>query len=73
MVDTVTIHYVGTLTDGKQFDSSRDRWVSILLLLFGDAQIAIMISGSPFVTKIGVGQVIKGWDEGTIRCGICDT
>lgn len=45
--DTVVINYKGTLTNGKQFDSSYDR-------------------GVPFTTQIGVGQVIKGWDEGVV-------
>jgi len=43
--NTVTVHYVGTLQNGAQFDSS-------------------YASGRPFTFRVGVGQVITGWDQG---------
>jgi len=45
----ITANYTGKLTDGTTFDSNVDPALGHV---------------EPFKTKIGVGQVIKGWDEG---------
>jgi len=50
------MHYTGTLAaDGSKFDSSRDRDPS---------------TAGAFTFQIGVGQVIKGWDEGVMKMSI---
>jgi FKBP-type peptidyl-prolyl cis-trans isomerase len=41
----VTVHYTGWLTDGRVFDSSRER-------------------GQPITFRLGVGDVIAGWERG---------
>ena len=53
---TVTVNYTGMLTDSTKFDSNVDP-------KFGHVE--------PFQFTLGVGQVIKGWDEGlsTMRVG----
>ena len=34
---------------------------------------AYFVRGTPFETEIGVGKVIKGWDEGRLRISQCST
>ena len=55
---TCVVHYTGWLWDhdarakGKKFDTSKER---------DDSSVD---RGTPFVFHLGVGEVMKGWDEG---------
>jgi FKBP-type peptidyl-prolyl cis-trans isomerase len=44
--DSISVHYIGTLADGREFDRSRNK------APFGD----------PFSIVLGAGAVIKGWE-----------
>ena len=68
--DTVTMHYVGTLSNGNKFDSSRDRGTTLLSPSLVPYSFLTLWPGKPFETKIGVGQVIKGWDEGVPKMSL---
>ena len=46
--DSVTVNYVGSLTNGTVFDASANR------------------GNEGFTFTLGVGQVIRGWDEGIV-------
>ncbi|GJN79978.1 peptidyl-prolyl cis-trans isomerase [Purpureocillium lilacinum] len=52
--DTVTIEYTGWLKDTSKPDSKGNKFDS-------------SVGRGDFVVKIGVGQVIKGWDEGVTQ------
>ncbi|PNS21768.1 Peptidyl-prolyl cis-trans isomerase [Sphaceloma murrayae] len=52
--DTITMEYTGTLYDPSAPDNKGKQFDS-------------SVGRSDFVTKIGVGQVIKGWDEGILN------
>ncbi|KAK3677790.1 hypothetical protein LTR78_002640 [Recurvomyces mirabilis] len=51
--DTITMEYTGNLQDTKAADGKGKQFDS-------------SVGRGDFKTKIGVGQVIKGWDEGVL-------
>ena len=53
--DELTMHYVGTYHGGDQHGETFD---------------SSRVKGRPFKFKIGLGMVIKGWDEGVMQMSV---
>lgn len=82
----VTVHYTGTLANGKKFDSSRDRNAPFTVRhkqirnactrSRTDRDLTFGFLSPLYVTdscqqfQIGCGQVIKGWDAGVAQMSI---
>eukprot|EP01079_Euglenida_sp_SAG-EU17-18_P010897 gene10897-1980_t len=75
------VHYTGTLANGNKFDSSRDSPYDRRPPPVPDTALMLtppcspgghpcLHRGTPFDFTIGVGQVIKGWDEGVMRMSV---
>ncbi|MBI1334050.1 MAG: FKBP-type peptidyl-prolyl cis-trans isomerase [Armatimonadetes bacterium] len=52
--DTAIVFYIGKLTNGKQFDANMNE------------DYTPKSDKEPFAVQVGMGQVIKGWEEGLI-------
>ncbi|CAG9558813.1 unnamed protein product [Danaus chrysippus] len=63
--DMLTMHYTGTLENGHKFDSSFVNGVVARVLCFY-LYCCSYDRDQPFTFQLGVGQVIKGWDQGLV-------
>jgi FKBP-type peptidyl-prolyl cis-trans isomerase len=59
----VTVHYTGTLVNGKQFDSSRDKNVPFEF----DLGLGRVIKGC---RSLDIPNYLLGWDEGVASMGV---